>query len=119
METSYTMNNRAPIKEIALAVSLLVFGTLGIIIGIFMAINHIGGDRATVCSLQYWVRSCSFRVHILNFSRHMLVCEVPMSKQGSQGIISEVNCSVLGEIYPIFCVELVSMGYVCHKMKPV
>ncbi|KAK7849109.1 hypothetical protein CFP56_003770 [Quercus suber] len=46
METSYTMNNRAPIKEIALAVSLLVFGTLGIIIGIFMAINHIGGDRA-------------------------------------------------------------------------
>lgn len=46
METSYTMNNRAPIKEIALAVSLLVFGTLGIIIGIFMAVNRIGGDRA-------------------------------------------------------------------------
>ncbi|XP_075672575.1 uncharacterized protein LOC142642111 [Castanea sativa] len=46
METSYSMNNRAPIKEIALAVSLLVFGTLGIIIGIFMAVNRIGGDRA-------------------------------------------------------------------------
>ncbi|KAK7851520.1 hypothetical protein CFP56_041687 [Quercus suber] len=46
METSYTMNNKAPIKEIALAVSLFVFSTLEIIIGIFMAINRIDGDRA-------------------------------------------------------------------------
>lgn len=46
METSYTVNNRPPIKEIALAISLLVFGTLGIILGFFMAFNHIGGDRA-------------------------------------------------------------------------
>ena len=46
METSYTRNNKAPFIEIALAVSLLVFGTLGIIIGIFMAVNRIGGDRA-------------------------------------------------------------------------
>ena len=46
METSYTVNNRPPIKEIALAVALLVFGTLGIILGIFMAYNRVGGDRA-------------------------------------------------------------------------
>lgn len=46
METSYTVNNRPPIKEIALAVALLVFGTLGIVLGIFMACNRVGGDRA-------------------------------------------------------------------------
>ncbi|CAK9157521.1 unnamed protein product [Ilex paraguariensis] len=46
MGTSYTVNNRPPIKEIALAVSLLVFGTLAIILGIFMAFNRVGGDRA-------------------------------------------------------------------------
>lgn len=46
METSYAVNNRPPIKEIALAVSLLVFGTLGIILGVIMAANKIGGDRA-------------------------------------------------------------------------
>lgn len=46
METSYTASNKPPIKEIALAVSLLVFGTLGIIIGSLMAYNHVGGDSA-------------------------------------------------------------------------
>uniref|UniRef100_A0A7N0VHC3 Transmembrane protein 230 n=1 Tax=Kalanchoe fedtschenkoi TaxID=63787 RepID=A0A7N0VHC3_KALFE len=46
METSYMVNNRPPVKEIALAISLLVFGTLSIISGIFMAVNHIGGDSA-------------------------------------------------------------------------
>lgn len=46
METSYTATNKPPIKEIALAVSLLVFGTLGIIIGSLMAYNHVGGDTA-------------------------------------------------------------------------
>lgn len=46
METSYTANNKPPIKEIALAVALLVFGTLGIIIGSLMAYNHVGGDTA-------------------------------------------------------------------------
>ncbi|KAJ8560514.1 hypothetical protein K7X08_022374 [Anisodus acutangulus] len=39
-------NNRGPMKEIALAVALLVFGTLGIVVGIFMAINKVGGDTA-------------------------------------------------------------------------
>ncbi|CAI8589870.1 unnamed protein product [Vicia faba] len=42
--TSYTVNNKPPIKEIALAVSLLVFGFLSIIIGFVMAYNHVGGD---------------------------------------------------------------------------
>ncbi|KAG2398599.1 transmembrane protein 230-like [Vigna umbellata] len=46
METSYTVNNKPPVKEIALAVSLLVCGLLGIIIGSLMAYNHVGGDTA-------------------------------------------------------------------------
>ena len=46
METSYVVNNRPPIKEIALAVALLVFGTLAIVVGSLMAYNHVGGDRA-------------------------------------------------------------------------
>lgn len=46
METSYTVNNKPPIKEIALAVSLLVFGALAIVLGIVMAVNQVGGDRA-------------------------------------------------------------------------
>jgi len=45
IETSYTVNNRPPVKEIALAVALLVFGTLGIVSGFFMAYNRVGGDR--------------------------------------------------------------------------
>ncbi|KAH6779472.1 transmembrane protein [Perilla frutescens var. hirtella] len=46
METSYSVNNRPPIKEIALAVALLVFGVLGIVLGAAMAVNKVGGDRA-------------------------------------------------------------------------
>ncbi|KAL8129626.1 hypothetical protein V2J09_018781 [Rumex salicifolius] len=46
MDSPYAVNNRPPIKEIALAVSLLVFGLLGIVLGIFMAVNHVGGDTA-------------------------------------------------------------------------
>lgn len=46
METSYTVNNRPPIKEIALAVALLVFGTLGIVLGFVMSYNRVGGDTA-------------------------------------------------------------------------
>lgn len=45
METTYTVNNRPPIREIALAVSLLVFGSIGIILGIIMASYKVGGDR--------------------------------------------------------------------------
>ncbi|KAL8138228.1 hypothetical protein V2J09_004229 [Rumex salicifolius] len=46
IDSPYAIHNRPPIKEIVLAVSLLVFGVLGIIIGIFMAANHAGGDTA-------------------------------------------------------------------------
>ena len=45
MDSPFTVNNRPPIKEIALAVSLLVFGMIGIIVGAFMASNRVGGDR--------------------------------------------------------------------------
>lgn len=43
---SYTVHNRPPVKEIGLAVALLVFGVLGIVFGIIMAVNKVGGDRA-------------------------------------------------------------------------
>ncbi|XP_071724575.1 uncharacterized protein [Rutidosis leptorrhynchoides] len=46
MEGTYTVNNRPPIKEIALAVALLVFGALGIVLGSVMAVNRVGGDEA-------------------------------------------------------------------------
>ncbi|KAH8481565.1 hypothetical protein Peur_068763 [Populus x canadensis] len=45
VETSYTVNNKPPIKEIALAVALLVFGVVGIVLGSFMTYNRVGGDR--------------------------------------------------------------------------
>ncbi|XP_048129844.1 transmembrane protein 230-like [Rhodamnia argentea] len=45
METTYTVNNRPPIKEIALAISLLVFGSIGMVLGIIMASYKVGGDR--------------------------------------------------------------------------
>ncbi|KAI3801608.1 hypothetical protein L1987_29717 [Smallanthus sonchifolius] len=43
-DSVYTSHNRPPVKEIALAVSLLVFGVIGIVSGIFMAVNRVGGD---------------------------------------------------------------------------
>ncbi|CAI0543344.1 unnamed protein product [Linum tenue] len=46
MDGSYTATNRPPIKEIGLAVSLLVFGVIGIVVGFFMTSNRVGGDRA-------------------------------------------------------------------------
>ncbi|XP_076908202.1 uncharacterized protein LOC143564956 [Bidens hawaiensis] len=43
-DSTYTPHNRPPVKEIALAVSLLIFGVLGIVSGIFMSVNRVGGD---------------------------------------------------------------------------
>ncbi|XP_057445789.1 uncharacterized protein LOC130737933 [Lotus japonicus] len=45
-ETSYSVNNKPPIKQIGLAVSLLVFVVLGILNGSLMAYNHVGCDNA-------------------------------------------------------------------------
>lgn len=42
---SCAVHNSPPIKEISLAVALLVFGTVGIIVGFIMMYNKIGGDR--------------------------------------------------------------------------
>jgi hypothetical protein len=36
----------APVKEIAFAAALLAFGALGVIAGLVMAANQVGGDRA-------------------------------------------------------------------------
>ncbi|KAF8033647.1 hypothetical protein BT93_C0049 [Corymbia citriodora subsp. variegata] len=45
MDSPYASNSRPPIKEIALAVSLLLVGTLGIVLGVLMATYRVGGDR--------------------------------------------------------------------------
>lgn len=41
----YIVNNKPPVKEISLALALLVVGTFGMIMGFFMMYNKIGGDR--------------------------------------------------------------------------
>ncbi|KAG0463187.1 hypothetical protein HPP92_021663 [Vanilla planifolia] len=46
IETSYSVSNRAPVKEIAFAIALLLFGSIFIVAGIVMATHKIGGDRA-------------------------------------------------------------------------
>eukprot|EP00850_Spirogloea_muscicola_P007568 SM000038S14381 [mRNA] locus=s38:798665:799192:+ [translate_table: standard] len=40
------IHNKPPVKEIALAVSLLALGVVGIVVGLWMMYNRIGGDRA-------------------------------------------------------------------------
>ncbi|KAJ8500026.1 hypothetical protein OPV22_010578 [Ensete ventricosum] len=45
-DSSHAIRNRPPVKEIAFAVSLLVFGSLAIVVGSVMAANRVGGDRA-------------------------------------------------------------------------
>ncbi|WOL19027.1 transmembrane protein 230-like [Canna indica] len=45
-DSSRAIDNRPPIKEIAFAVSLLVFGFIAIVVGSVMASNRVGGDRA-------------------------------------------------------------------------
>lgn len=44
-EDTSILYNRPPVKEIALAISLLTFGTLGILAGLIMMYHKIGGDR--------------------------------------------------------------------------
>ncbi|CAD5186234.1 uncharacterized protein LOC103969051 isoform X5 [Musa acuminata AAA Group] len=45
MDGAYVVHHRPPVKEIALAVGLLVLGALGVVLGIIMAANEVGGDR--------------------------------------------------------------------------
>ncbi|KAJ7521915.1 hypothetical protein O6H91_08G019900 [Diphasiastrum complanatum] len=42
---TFIVNNRPPVKEIALAVSLLALGCVGILVGLLMIYNKTGGDR--------------------------------------------------------------------------
>lgn len=42
---TFIVHNRPPIKEIGLAISLLVIGAVGIIAGLVMIVNKTGGDR--------------------------------------------------------------------------
>lgn len=44
-EGTFIVHNRPPVKEIALAISLLAFGVIGIMVGFFMMFNKVGGDR--------------------------------------------------------------------------
>lgn len=55
METQYIVSNKPPVKEIALAVALLVLGAAGIVIGILMAVNKVGGDRTHGIFLEIYV----------------------------------------------------------------
>ncbi|URE43508.1 hypothetical protein MUK42_02313 [Musa troglodytarum] len=48
MDGAYVVHHRPPVKEIALAVGLLVLGALGVVLGIIMAANEVGGDRTHV-----------------------------------------------------------------------
>ncbi|EFJ05261.1 hypothetical protein SELMODRAFT_130333 [Selaginella moellendorffii] len=41
---TFIINNKPPVKEIALSVALLALGAIGMVIGIFMIYNKIGGD---------------------------------------------------------------------------
>ncbi|KAK1399792.1 Transmembrane protein 230 [Heracleum sosnowskyi] len=43
---SFSITNRPPIKQIAFAVSLFVFGILVIVSGVFMSLYKVGGDHA-------------------------------------------------------------------------
>lgn len=45
MEGAYVVHHRPPVKEIALSVGLLASGVLGIVFGILMAADRVGGDR--------------------------------------------------------------------------
>ncbi|CAK9206080.1 unnamed protein product [Sphagnum jensenii] len=42
---TFIVNNKPPIKEIAFAVALLSLGVLGLLFGIIMIVNKVGGDR--------------------------------------------------------------------------
>ncbi|CAK9205975.1 unnamed protein product [Sphagnum troendelagicum] len=42
---TFIVNNKPPIKEIAFAVALLSLGVLGLLFGIVMIVNKVGGDR--------------------------------------------------------------------------
>ncbi|KAL3681940.1 hypothetical protein R1sor_024896 [Riccia sorocarpa] len=42
---TFIVHNRPPIKEIGLAIALLVIGAVGIIAGLIMVVNKTGGDR--------------------------------------------------------------------------
>ncbi|ONK70573.1 uncharacterized protein A4U43_C05F35100 [Asparagus officinalis] len=46
VDSPHVLLNKPSIKEIGLAVALLVFGTLAIVIGSIMAYNRVGGDSA-------------------------------------------------------------------------
>ncbi|GFY99736.1 transmembrane protein [Actinidia rufa] len=66
MESSYSINNRPPIKEIALALSLLVFGTASESSSAFSWPSIASAETTlTGFSLRYWGRFCSFRGSII------------------------------------------------------
>lgn len=44
-EGTFIVHNRPPVKEIALAVSLLALGVIGIIVGFIMMLKKVGGDH--------------------------------------------------------------------------
>ena len=50
---TFIVHNGPPVKEIALAVTLLTLGTLGIVFGVVMSVYKVGGDSGHgECALE-------------------------------------------------------------------
>lgn len=86
MDSPFAVNNRPPFKEIALAVALLVFGTIGIVVGIVMASNRVGGDRAhgTFLAFLFPLQFCP--------SSTLIFCLFLENFQGCFSLCWEVSC---------------------------
>lgn len=72
---SYAVHNSPPIKEISLALALLVFGTVGIIVGFIMMYNKIGGDRGHGIFLRY-LEACYLSPGFITPGLHTMLTRV-------------------------------------------
>ncbi|GFY99740.1 transmembrane protein [Actinidia rufa] len=106
MESSYSINNRPPIKEIALALSLLVFGTLGILIGIPHGLQSrrrrqrsrifltfgVGGDTALGYSLHWPFNGVGAKLLTVNKPRSPLSIGIEtMVQDGSRDFLCDTG----------------------------
>jgi hypothetical protein len=65
---TFIVHNKPPVKEIAFAIALLSLGALGLIFGIIMTYNKVGGDRGHGKSfLSFFSPSPFFLPSLCNF----------------------------------------------------
>jgi hypothetical protein len=65
---TFIVHNKPPVKEIAFAIALLSLGALGLIFGIIMTYNKVGGDRGHGKSfLSFFPPSPFFLPSLCNF----------------------------------------------------